>query len=95
MLANKSESGCRSIDFETGQRFAQENGDMIFLEVSAKFGTNVNQTFQLLAERLGEKFPQKMLQFEEEYEDEIETLIPRKNLKNRFQENLFPCCTLL
>ena len=98
MLANKSESGRRSIDFEAGQSFAEENGEMIFLEVSAKFGTNVDQTFHLLAEKLGEKFPQKilpLLPFEEENEDEIECLIPQRNLRNRCQENILPCCALL
>ncbi len=98
MIANKSESGRRSIDFETGQRFADENGEMIFLEVSAKFGTNVDQTFQLLAEKLGEKFPQKMIPmipFEEEFNDEIETLIRERTQRNGCQEFLLPCCTIL
>ena len=98
LVANKSESGRRSIDFEAGRRFAEENGEMIFLEVSAKFGTNINQTFKLLAEKLGEKYPQKMIPFhddEEECEDEIGRLIPARDLRSRFEENVLPCCTLL
>ena len=63
LFGNKSDLGSetREVEFETGQSFAEANG-MGFIEVSAKSGTNVDQSFQILAESLSKKFPKKVLE---------------------------------
>ena len=104
MIGNKSESGRREVDFETAQEFAKKN-EMVFLEVSAKFGTNVDQTFQLLAENLFEEksFSKKVFLEEnfllENEENETQTLFsfPERNGEIRFVKNLqsLSCCRIL
>ena len=63
LFGNKSDLGIetREVEFEAGQSFAEANG-MAFIEVSAKSGTNVDQSFGILAEALSKRFPKKVLE---------------------------------
>ena len=103
LIGNKSESGRREIAFEAGQDFARKNDFKMFLEVSAKCGTNVNQTFQLLAENLLENkksFCKKVISedsiSENENEEESQTLFSsrERHREIRFVKNL-SCCWIL
>ncbi len=52
LIGNKLDlSNLRQVSHDDGQKFSNEN-NLIFMEASAKDGTNVNETFQLIAERL-------------------------------------------
>eukprot|EP01119_Soliformovum_irregulare_P002683 TRINITY_DN12940_c0_g1_i1.p1 TRINITY_DN12940_c0_g1~~TRINITY_DN12940_c0_g1_i1.p1 ORF type:complete len:203 (-),score=23.18 TRINITY_DN12940_c0_g1_i1:49-657(-) len=49
----------RAVDFDTAKQFAEKEG-IIYMETSAKDGTNINEAFMTLAEKIVEtKYPQR------------------------------------
>ena len=40
----------RQVSYNNGQKFAKENGGMIFIETSASSNLNIEEAFKLLAE---------------------------------------------
>ena len=86
MLGNKCESFRKIVDFDTASRFADER-DFVFLEVSAKDNTNVDQAFNLMVEKLMER-----------NDTAIEAKIPQQeetvsNL-DKSKQNSFNCCSI-